>query len=240
MSTEASLPWPDRWFQRFMKAGRDSPLAGIPDDTVLDFPEYPHNPVILPNTRLFDSPEELRNAAPSKLSGHSTSPYLDRGWGISHELEHAAAARAVGYTKILYGLYHNPEAGPGEEAIRLFMWSGAPSRPVTKLAIATVTAAPALLSPGDLETLRAMGYRGAADVAARVRELALRTGIRLPVPASLATGKGLQRKALRSLEFPVANPLDEGAQRPPTSSRAPTSRRRASWVSRSRGRLGPH
>ena len=217
-----------------MKAGRDSPLVGLPDDTILDSPENPAKPVIHPNTRLFSSLEELRSAAPSRLGGHSTSAYLE--WAISHEQEHAAASRAVGYTKLLYGLYHNPEAEQGELALQLGVWPGAPSRPVTKLAMATVTAAPGRLSPDDRALLQAMGYRDAADVARRVRELALRTGVRLPVPASV--GRNISPEALRSLEFPVANPLAEGGRRLPPDGRA-AARRRASWVSRSRGRHRP-
>jgi hypothetical protein len=115
---------------------------------------------------------------------------------------------------------------------QLFIQALAPSRPVTKLAAATITAAPATLSPGDLKVLRAMGYRDAADVAARVRELALSKGIHLPVPASAAgsipsaTGKTRQHRPLSSLEFPVANPLAEGARRPPPAGRAASAPRR--------------
>lgn len=64
--------------------------------------------------------------------------------------------------------------------------SVAPVRPVTKLMVAAVHAAPTRLTAGDVAALREMGYRDAADVAERISLLAARTGTILPAPASAA------------------------------------------------------
>ena len=230
-----------------MRVSYGSPLADVPDDTVID--DWPTRLVKSKGVYLFNSSRQLRYLARGLLRLRYRQPpdaaSLDDR--ISHEEEHAAAARAVGFTKTAYGFAPQMDPFgviPYPLGVQLFMHPLAPSRPVTKLGLATILAAPASPSPGDLAQLQAMGYQGAADVAARVKELALRTGIRLPVPASAAvlsaTDKALQHGSLTSLEFPVANPLAEGAQRPPTSGRAATSRRRASWISRSPGRHSPH
>lgn len=65
---------------------------------------------------------------------------------INHEQEHAAAARAVGFTRIGYGLAHRAVPGDGGTPTlewQLFTQFAAPSRPVTKLAVAAIAAAPA-------------------------------------------------------------------------------------------------
>jgi hypothetical protein len=93
---------------------------------------------------------------------------------VRHEQEHAAAALAAGFTKVRYGLFvrRTRREVPGGVDVqtdwRMMLEHAAPSGPVTKLAYASIVAAPARLSAGDAEALRDMGYRDAADVARRI------------------------------------------------------------------------
>ena len=57
----------------------------------------------------------------------------------------------------------------------------ASSEPLTKLAVASIAAAPERLSDTDLDDLRCMGYRDAVDVAARIQA----SGQQLLMPRSV-------------------------------------------------------
>jgi hypothetical protein len=96
---------------------------------------------------------------------------------IAHEGQHAAAAAALGCSsRFIFRVAR----------LRDGSWYTVPAhtfvsqRPLTKLALAAISAAPAWLSEGDLADLHRMGYAGADDVADRIRK----SGQHLPVPAS--------------------------------------------------------
>lgn len=100
---------------------------------------------------------------------------LVRGWTFdpdeirrraSHEIEHAMAATAVGFSTIHYGFALWDEGATSRWQFAI-CHSG-PTRPVTKLAYAAIMATPRDLSIGDLQGLKEMGYAGRADVIARV------------------------------------------------------------------------
>jgi hypothetical protein len=92
--------------------------------------------------------------------------------------------------------------------------------PLTKLAIASIAAAPSWLSDADLADLHCMGYRDAEDVAARIQV----SGQRLPVPLSVIAGSkaALTAQTCRELAALTAN-LPAGAVE---SGPAPKPRRR--------------
>ncbi|MET9260344.1 hypothetical protein [Amycolatopsis sp. NPDC004079] len=108
---------------------------------------------------------------------------------LRHADEQATAARAVGFSKVRYGLLVRPckiarrADGTWDRSLfwQVCMQYVAPTRPVTKLAYAAVVAAPRLLSDGDASALRVMGYRDAADVARRIRQ---RPALGIPEPNS--------------------------------------------------------
>lgn len=132
----------------------------------------------IPDVTWTSSPDGLRElAADLNVScQHDIDPgYIESE--VRHEHEHALAALAAGFTKVRYGLLvrRTSRKVPGgtdvETAWRMMVTHAAPSGPVTKLAYASITAAPAVLSAGDAEALRDMGYEDAADVARRIRGL---------------------------------------------------------------------
>jgi hypothetical protein len=131
---------------------------------------------------------KLADALNARCQGDISVAYIEEQ--IAHEDEHATAARAVGFTAISYGLFEHAEVTSrnGDSFTVATRWQmtiahQAPAGPVSKLAYASVVATPARLSAGDLEALRDMGYRDAADVARRIDNYRHRTGIVLPVPA---------------------------------------------------------
>jgi hypothetical protein len=131
----------------------------------------------IPDTAYASSPDGLRElaAALNASCQHDIDPdYIESE--IRHEQEHAVAALAAGFTKIRYGLYvhrtRHPGSRPGSFTVetrwQMLVEHVAPSGPVTKLVYASITAAPSVLSDGDAQALRDMGYRDAADVARRI------------------------------------------------------------------------
>jgi hypothetical protein len=151
-------------------------LRSAPDDAVItgwaeDFGDYP-------NVTYADTPDGLRTLAAilnAECQGQIDPHYIEEQ--ICHEGQHADAARAAGFTKIRYGLgvwRERRDLDIGYEITtrwQVLMEHVAPVRPFTKLMYAAITAAPTRLSAGDEAALREMGYRDAADVAARVRLL---------------------------------------------------------------------
>jgi hypothetical protein len=103
---------------------------------------------------------------------------------ILHEAEHAAAASALGCSS-RFCITMTPLPGGGVHARPCH--SCVSSRPLSKLALASITAAPSRLSPDDLADLRDMGYRDADDVAERIREFNRRACQPLPLPAGAKT-----------------------------------------------------
>src|SRR6185312_11654529 len=93
---------------------------------------------------------------------------------IAHEAEHADAALAVGFSRVRYGLGEWVERRMEGDVLavttrwQVMVFHVAPVRPVTKLAYASIVAAPACLSAGDAQALVDMGYRDAAEVADRL------------------------------------------------------------------------
>lgn len=100
---------------------------------------------------------------------------------IAHEAEHAAAARMIGCAS-RFGLKVGRTGAGATYTVMVHEFA----RPgmMTKLAFASMAAAPARLSEGDLADLRAMGYRDAEDVAARIREHNRHAAVPLLVPLS--------------------------------------------------------
>lgn len=116
---------------------------------------------------------------------------ITRGWDMDwtevfrqadHEVEHATAAYTVGMTIVRYGFALWDE-GPTSRW-QFSITHAAPDRPVTKLAYASIVAAPSRLSLGDERALTEMGYTGVSDVSDRIGAFNATAERRLPVPAS--------------------------------------------------------
>lgn len=114
-------------------------------------------------------------------------------YGINHESLHAKAAPLAGYNYARMGVVITRSVLPSRwnplrtrrVELRPFHIIGEPTG-VTKLGIASVIAAPDMLSDGDKLKLEAMGYNSPDDVARRIVE----RDSSLHVPASY----GLQRR----------------------------------------------
>jgi len=89
---------------------------------------------------------------------------------IRHEAEHAAMAQSLGFRKVRFALYVRQEGC--ETHWRMITQHVDPSRDITKLELAAVTAAPGRLSAGDSKALADMGYSGREDVFRRLRKRA--------------------------------------------------------------------
>ena len=85
---------------------------------------------------------------------------------VQHETQHGRAAPAAGFQTVYYGLWVMEH----EEYLdfQFAHYPRDPIRPITKLAMASIVAAPEVLSPSDRSQLAAMGYAGADDVAERI------------------------------------------------------------------------
>jgi hypothetical protein len=172
------------------RAGLHAALSDDVDDAIVTnwATEFTDDPYMTPAETL-DDLRILVAELNSRCQGQIDPGYIEEE--IGHEDEHAAAARAVGFSKVRYGLmvrrYQRNTPEGGVEVLtrwRVLIQHVAPVGPISKLAYATVVAAPSRLSDADAAALRDMGYRDAGDAAARVRTLAARTGRRLPVPRS--------------------------------------------------------
>lgn len=152
-------------------------LRDAPDDALIfgwaeDFTDYP-------NVTYADTPAGLRLLVAdlnAECQGDIDPDYIEDQ--IRHEDDHAEAAREAGFSKIRYGLgiwRERRDLDIGYQVTtrwQVLMEHVAPVRPFTKLMYAEITAAPRRLSVGDEAALREMGYRDAADVAARIGRLA--------------------------------------------------------------------
>lgn len=94
---------------------------------------------------------------------------------ISHEKRHKAAADRIGFRHSVHEvqLTESRETPTPQGLAIQFGWrpsvrQAGPINGVTKLASASIVAAPANLSDGDLARLNAMGYEGQDDVAQRI------------------------------------------------------------------------
>jgi hypothetical protein len=162
--------------------------------------DLPDEAMIIPPARFFSSPheryarnsEELRRLIRASLAPITDLPawlqfFVDQ---VPHEAEHAAAAQKLGCTsRFTFWLTPNRQ-GSWDGGLR-HDWIS--RRPVSKLAIAAIAAAPSWLSPGDLADLNLMGYQGSEDVADRIRAFNRRGRPRLPVPVSARRGPRLRR-----------------------------------------------
>lgn len=157
-----------------------SVVRSLPDDALVELPcEFTEGPY----TRYAATPGELRALIREMIAPYpDCSPQIFESH-VEHETEHAVAASAVGCTG-RFGFTVAP--APGKDGLYASAVYEVMSRAaVTKLALAAITAAPALLSDGDLVDLNRMGYRDAADVAGRIRA----SGQPLPIPASVRRGR---------------------------------------------------
>lgn len=99
---------------------------------------------------------------------------------IRHEAEHGAAARSLGCS-VRFTFSMVPRPG-GWEPRAGSQWV---SRvPLSRLAAASIYAAPSRLSPADTDALRAAGYPDPEDLAGRIREFNRTADHPLPVPSS--------------------------------------------------------
>jgi len=88
---------------------------------------------------------------------------------IDHELEHAQAAEMLGATSIrFYVSFYVANAVHGFRQIIPQAGVGAAYDDITKLAYIAATARPTVLSPGDINKIRAFGYKDVNDVYARL------------------------------------------------------------------------
>ena len=173
------------------RTGLHARLRGEPDDFIIsnywaqEFTE-------VENVTCADTADELHiltSALNLRCQGQIDPAYIEAQ--IAHEAEHAAAARAVGFSRIRYGLGEWIERRTDGDVVtvtthwQVMVFHVAPLRPVSKLAYAFIVAAPACLSAGDLEALRDMGYRDTEDVAARIRSLTLPPRPDVPPPPVL-------------------------------------------------------
>jgi hypothetical protein len=138
--------------------------------------EFPY----LPHARYASSPEGLRRLILDVLSPFPDADLSFLEDQIPHEMEHAAAARALGcISHFTFSMIPRPG---GWHALPGHQWAS--RGPLSKLAIAAIAAAPAQLSLDDLTDLRRMGYRDAADVADRIRRFNRHAQHPLPMPAN--------------------------------------------------------
>lgn len=140
----------------------------------------------VPYAKYASTPEGLRSLIIETLAPfpHADLSFLQTE--IQHEAQHDAAARALGCTtRFAFSMIPLPDRS--WQALPGHQWAS--ERMLTKLAIASIAAAPACLSVNDRADLRSMGYRDAEDVAARIREFNRWARNPLPVPASVAAGK---------------------------------------------------
>lgn len=148
-------------------------LREAPDDAlVVGWPEHFGD---VPDVTWTSSPDGLRELG-AELNA-SCEWQIDPDYiedQVRHEQQYAGAALAAGFTKVRYGLFVRREYSdvPGgvnvETGWQMMAAHAAPAGPVTKLAYASIVAAPARLSDGDEEALRVMGYTDAAAVARRL------------------------------------------------------------------------
>jgi hypothetical protein len=154
-------------------------LLDLPDDAMVSVPaEF----IDLPNMRYADSGPEFR-----RLIREALAPFPDADLGffedqIPHEMEHAAAAQALGCTSRFF-FKMIPQPGDDWYGIPGHVWAS--RNPVSKLAIAAIAAAPTWLSLDDVADLRRMGYQDAGDVADRIRGFNRRARCPLPLPGSV-------------------------------------------------------
>lgn len=143
-------------------------LADMRDDAILT--EYaPKLPDLGPTAVTVTTIEEFRLLYDALGAAHSMKIPAQRIAGqIAHEQAHLAASARIGFEQLYYGLLIT-ESDPGFHVRwRPFHAYAKPLGEVTKLAVASQLAAPAILSDGDRRYLFAMGYKGAADVGRRI------------------------------------------------------------------------
>jgi hypothetical protein len=154
----------------------------LPDDAMIRVPsEFRGN---VPRRRYARTPGELRRVIREAAAFFPGLDLADFEGDITHEAEHAAAARALGCTsRFIFTVAPIRDSAPDGA------WYSVPGhvytsrKPLSKLALAAIAAAPSWLSEGDLADLHRMGYRDADDVAGRIRK----SGQQLPMPAGTRT-----------------------------------------------------
>lgn len=163
-------------------------LRDKPDASVIDGEEFMSLPVLLGADTNYADDEAgfkalmddwvaqlLDNGVP--LSHIRESIDIDEA--LSHERAHRDAALIGGFSVVKYAVFTSLR----EDAIKLPFFKTVinraynirpaiiplfPERDITKLAMASIIAAPEYLSDGDMAQLESMGYEGAGDVAERV------------------------------------------------------------------------
>lgn len=104
---------------------------------------------------------------------------------LEHEAAHGQAAKAVGFMGLNYGLSIKVSTPSGRPTWNLFHAYHSPVEPPTKLALASVTAAPLEPSQADKAKVQQFGYESVQEVAKRIEAYNARgNGRPLPLPLS--------------------------------------------------------
>jgi hypothetical protein len=168
------------------KLGNEWPseFRDLPDDAMIRVPSEFRDDV--PYRSYASSPGELRRLIREAAASFPDLDPADFEDDITHETEHAVAAQALGCTSRF-----TFTVAPLRDGV----WYSVPGhvytsrKPLSKLALAAIAAAPSSLSDGDLADLHRMGYKDTDDVAERIRV----SGQRLPIPASAKAHPGRKR-----------------------------------------------
>jgi hypothetical protein len=172
-----------------------------------------------------DSPAGLLPIIRGIPASYPAATEADLAWledGIQHEAQHAAAATVLGCSS-RFCITMTPLPGGGVHARPCCSWVS--RRPLSKLAIASIAAAPSDPSPDDLADLRRMGYRDADDVAERIRRFNRRARYPLPLPAGAQNGyRGGARGWRRRVPHLIRRRLFGGLTMSTTENRIPELR----------------
>lgn len=135
----------------------------VPNDfnTLPDMPE---------GTLIFDALEDFSDALRAHFGRYPSLEPTQVQQKINHEAAHALAAKAAGFSIVVYGLSIVKDVNGYPRKSRFHVSPLLPERDITKLALASIAAAPAKPSGKDLSALGLMGYSGVQDVAERVIE----------------------------------------------------------------------
>ena len=165
-------------------------LAEMPDGAHL--PEQPPEFTDLPATKYCATPDGLRDLFGElniRFGGTIGADKIEKE--IAGAESAAAAAQALGYRKIRFGLQVTDSQGKPAAAevpsthFKVTTEFRDPARPVPKIGMGCIAAAH-VRHGAPADNLRDLGYRDVEDVAIRARAYTVRTGTRLPVPGEHA------------------------------------------------------
>ena len=182
-SEGGSVPWDA--VSEHIEVGEQ--LVDLPDNAVLEDWYSEELFPTLPNEVRAVNVEEFAMAYKALGRIHHGINRREVNRQIAHEIAHKANADFIGFRQSVFGLRITESIarrgifGPTRFSWRPYAEQAGPISAVTKLSIASVVAAPRILSDGDAARLNAMGYEGQADVANRIMNA---THSRLLLPES--------------------------------------------------------